>query len=564
MAPSDQPGFEISPTSVGGPAGGGGPVRPGRGRLRIALVVLAALAVPVVAIAGPRIEWRPEIDLSVLRPTPKPVPSPTTLPPATPVPTPTPLPTFMAVAPVPGDLLPIDAGGLRLVNPSTGELGPPANITLYDDAVFHEVGGDGWWCVCFLHEPTDGADSVAVTVRHLDRSLGETGSFAIATYKSAAPPPAQDFGVRLNLERSLDGRIAYLAVGERNRDLWAIHVDVIDLEHGRLLGSSKLTTIRAPLPAAPSPSNGDAPVERYLDGPTVRLSADGRRLLAFATLYPNTETGNPARYAWLIDVAADPSTGPIADVRRLKGAILDQLTSCGLLTWLAPDELLMMCWGATDTGDGATISVRAINLDGRQTGAASFEFDQRSELAEPLVDAANRVVYLWESRTLILHRLDLRLGSSDQVVVDPSTPLPVPVTGPTSGVLPRWTTVTSDFPTNNTPQVVVEPGGTRLYTIGHMPVDPNGSGDWRTGSTGVWVFDISAFALVDHWPAAAAYTSIALSPDGRWLTAIGQAGVDVGGNPAGWSSSVSIHDTSDGRLALQLGELGESEVLTVP
>ncbi len=58
--------------------------------------------------------------------------------------------------------------------------------------------------------------------------------------------------------------------------------------------------------------------------------------------------------------------------------------------------------------------------------------------------------------------------------------------------------------------------------------------------------------------------SIALSPDGRWLTAVGQPGIDVAGNAAGWGSSVSIHDTVDGRLALQLGQLGEIGVLTLP
>ena len=67
-----------------------------------------------------------------------------------------------------------------------------------------------------MHTPVDDAETVDVTVRHFDRDLGEIASFPIATYRSAVPLPGQDFSVRFDLERSADGRIAYLAVGERN------------------------------------------------------------------------------------------------------------------------------------------------------------------------------------------------------------------------------------------------------------------------------------------------------------------------------------------------------------
>jgi hypothetical protein len=75
MADRREEHFEVVTTRIGG---GGGSGRPGRRRrVPIALVIVIALAIPAIAWMGPRIEWRPEVDLSFLRPTPTPVPSAT-------------------------------------------------------------------------------------------------------------------------------------------------------------------------------------------------------------------------------------------------------------------------------------------------------------------------------------------------------------------------------------------------------------------------------------------------------------------------------------------------------
>jgi hypothetical protein len=569
VAASDDPGFEIGLTPVGGQPPDGRPGRPNRPRLKIIAVLVVMLAIPAVAIAGPRMEWRP-IDLSALIPTPTPIPSPTVRPTETPVPTATPLPPLtIATGPLPTGPVPIDALGFRLIDPSTGTLGPIADLRLDNDAVFREVGGDGWWCVCFGHQQLESSESVDVTVRHFDVNLGEIERFEIATYKSVAPLTGQDFSTRFDLERSADGRIAYLAVGERNLEQWMVRVDAIDMEHGRLLGSTKLATIRLPAQAQPSPSlNGDSPIDSYLDGPTMRLSPDGRQLVVVVSVNPNTESGQPARHAWFVNVAGDLSTKPIGSLRPIDAHLLEQLASCGLLTWLGPDELLMTCWDALGVSSRPKISASTFDVAGRQTGGASFELSEGAQYAAPLIDKANRLVYYWEPDTHTLHRLDLQRGGSDYLVVDPATTdlsNLVQIVGPIPTQPPVWATGSSDFPSYSWPQLIGEPGGTRVYALGlATPGTALASRDWRFGSSGVWVFDTAAFALVDHWPAAAAYTSIALSPDGRWLTAAGQSGIDVAGDPAGWGSSVSIHDTVDGRLALQLGQLGEINVLTMP
>jgi hypothetical protein len=571
MADSDDPGFEIVPTRVGVEPVDGRRGRSSRPRLRIIIVVLVALAIPAVAVAGPRIEWRPAIDLSALRPTPTPdptpSPSPTVTPTETPVPTATPLPPItIGVGPLPSEPLPIDAAGFRLIDPSTGTLGPGPDVRLDNDAVFREVGGDGWWCVCFAHAPLVDSESVDVTVRQFDRNLTEINRFAVATYKSVAAA-GQFVGVGLDLERSADGRIAYLAIGERNLERWTILLAVVDIEHGNLLGSTRLATIRLPAQPQPSPSSDNAPIDSYLDGPTMRLSPDGRQLLVVASLYPNAESGQPGRHAWFVDLAGDAATDPIGAVRPVDPPLLGQLASCGLMTWSAPDELVMTCWDQFGVSSRPKVSFSAFDLAGRQTGGASVELSGGAGFASPLIDTANGLVYFWEPDSHTLHRLHLRGGRSDQLVVDPASPQIsnlVPIVGPSPEPPPTWATATPAFPLYPS-QLVAAPGETRIYALGMAATGSAlGSRDWRAGSTGVWVFDTTSFSLVDHWPAAAPYASIALTPGGRWLIAAGQNGVDVAGNTAGWDSSVSIHDTVDGRLALQLGRLGEVAVLTLP
>ena len=573
MAGSHDQGFEVAATRVGGQAGAGGsgPGRPRRGRLRFALVILAVLAIPAIAFAGPRIEWRPSIDLSALRPTPIPVPttvpSPTEVPTDTPAPTATPLPPVtIAAGPLPSEPLPIDAEGFRLIDPATGVLGPTSGLLLENDALFREPGGDGWWCLCFERSSDEASESVTVTVQHLDRNLGDSQSFAIATYASGGRPGAQDFTIRLAVDRSADGRIAYLAVGTLGKGGWKIHVDRIDLERGRLLGGSDLTTIQAPAPGA-SPTLDGGQIESYLDGPTIRFAPNSRQLLVLASLFPNTETGEPDRRGWLIDIGGEAAGSSVGNVQPIKPAVLEISRNCGWVTWFRQDELIMICWGGAQ---GLDMSVRTLDLDGRETGAARFAVADGGRVTDPWFDEANRLVYFWDANTHILRRLDLARGTAAEIDVAPwqgATPAiatPIPGVEPLANLPPAWSGVYSDFPTYSEHLLIPERGGTRLFAIGTTDPRTFGRGDVRSGSTGVWVFDTRTFANVDHWPAAAAYVSIALSPDGRWLTALGQAGIDVAGNPAGWESSISVHDTSDGRLALQVGSLGLGQPLTLP
>ena len=567
MAGTDQQGFEVAPVRIGGP--GTGRNRPGRGRLPIIAVVIVALAIPAVAFAGPRIEWRPEIDLLALLPSdPPPTPEPTRTPRprVTPAPTSTPLPDVtVADGPRPADPLPIHVSAFRLIDPATGELSERTNLRLDRDAIFAAPGGR-WTCVCLERLYAGHSESVQVTIRSLDRDLRELMRKDVATYRSEAEPPAQDYGVRLEIERSPDGRYAYLAVGERRIDHWLLHVDTVDLVSGTIVDSAALGSVVAPAAVVPEPSANVDPsmvIDTYLGGPYIKLAPSGGRAVvhgAVETYDPTKNEAESTRFGWFADIAPDgTSLGPASP---MSAAWNDALAMCSWLTWLTEEELVAQCWQAFRGAPGSTVNVRSFDLDGAIIADVAVKVSPNWGVGEPLFDRANRTAWMWDPLEHVLHRVDLRTGSADRIDPDPDAPAPVPIVPPPTGATPDWTSALSASQVWFGSSITFDPDGTRLYAAGFSQ-DPSG-GDvhvWPGGSSGVWVFDAASFALVDHWPAAAAYASVALSPNGRWLMAAGQAGIDVDGKPTGWEASLTVHDTVDGRVAMQLGNLGQEQVL---
>src|SRR4029077_12109176 len=94
-----------------------------------------------------------------------------------------------------------------------------------------------------------------------------------------------------------------------------------------------------------------------------------------------------------------------------------------------------------------------------------------------------------------------------------------------------------------------------LYAVGAQA----GIGTGRTGpllaSTGIWAFDAQTLGLVAHWTAAAMYDQVGVSPDGRYVLAVGLEGMTADGRLADWDSSLVIHDVRDGRAVEQIGHL---------
>jgi hypothetical protein len=439
------------------------------------------------------------------------------------------------------------------------------------DAVFTSADGNGWWCVCFNRVQGSGSETTWVEIRRVDGSGQTTAGQVIGEYTSTASPPGSDFYTRFDLEIAPDGRTAYLASATRSADDWAIAVETVDLESGAVSGRVDLGSLNVALLPGPTPPPDQGVYENYLAGPSIRLSPDDRRLLVWAWVdaYSWTdEQGESTPKAWTIDL--DERGGGLANGREVPLAEdgADRLRQCGWVAWTTSDEIAAVCWPrdqATQTLNAATL-----RADGSEVRRSEVSWDTESWFADAVLDLANRAVYLWQPSSHVLQRVDLDTGRTDRLVVDPqatSGGTGGSGTGPggaTSRMPPDWVTFGSDLRLYNTPQVIPEPGGNRLFALGMIPGD-RGYGGPNFASTGIWVFDGRAFALIDRWTALAAYGSIGLSDDGRWLMAAGQPGADADGNPANWGSSLTIHDTVDGRPALQLGSLGvDSQIFQLP
>jgi hypothetical protein len=568
MADRREQHFEVVPTRIGG---GGGSGRPGRRRrVPIALVIVIALAIPAIAWMGPRIEWRPEVDLSFLRPTPTPGPSttPRALFPPTLIPA-TPLPDVTVVAGEhPTEPFPIDVDGLRLVDPATGKLGQAMELRLDTDAVFPSADGNGWWCVCFNRVQTSDTETVGVEIRRVDGAGRTTSRQPISEYASTATPPASDFYNRFDLELAADGRTAYVASATRSGMDWKVAVETIDLAKGALTGHVGLGSIDATPMAGPSPPPDQGINDSYLAGPLLRLSPDGRTLLVWAWVdrYTwNGDQGTSTPMAWTIDL--DVGGGGVALGRQtaFAEAAADRLRQCVWAAWTAPDEITAICWPR----DQGTLNVGAsiLRADLSEVRRTDITGTMEAWFTDPILDLANRAVYLWQPTAHLLHRLDIDGGRTDRVEVDPDSTFGgeggTGLGRVTSQKQPQWATLASDFKLWSTPQLIGEPGGSRLFALGFRESRMrDGTGP---ASTGIWVFDAGGLTAVDHWAPLTSYSGIGLSDDGRWLLASGNPGSDPDGNPATWQASLTILDAADGRPALQLGSLGTNyQVLQLP
>jgi hypothetical protein len=571
MAEEGKKGFEVPTTRIVEPLGGG---RERRARLPILVVILIAIATPLIGWIGPRIEWRPEIDLSVLRPTPTPLPTPTPrpTPPATP-PRATPQPAIeVAAGPQPAGPIAVDVDGLRLVDPTTGELGATTGLHLQSDAVFSSSSGDGWWCVCFVRASDGSAELATADIRRLDGRGRETERIRLRDYRSSASTPGQDIWIRFDLELSPDGRTGYLMSATRSGQRWTVDIDAIDLPSGAIVGHIDVGTLDVPVrppPASPSPEQ----FETYLAGPFIRLSPDGDRLLVWAwveAFSPNSSEPPPppATRAWLTD--ASSSTAGVARLGKaaaIDGPLVSGMRQCGWVAWARNEEIVTVCWPQTESPEApdAMLNVTRFGTDATEIGRAEIKGPIGSWVAEPILDRANGELFVWEPERHVLHRVDLGRDRADQIEIDPDSRPPgrVEHLGPSARPRPDWTTMTSDYTPYSASQVVAEPGNGRIFAIG-LRQSGNRSSGYGFRTTGIWAFDTERFSVGDRWIPKAMYGSLGVTRDGRWLIATGVPGVDVQGNPADWRPSLTIHDITDGRAALTLGSVGTGADVLLP
>ena len=557
-------GFEVAPV----PLGGGSGARRRRRRLPALVVLLVAIAVPVIAWVGPKIEVRPNLDLAFnAAPTASPTATPRRTPtPSSPLPTALPEITF-AEGPRPTVPIAIDVGGVRILDPGTGELGPVTSVHVDRDAVFTAV--DGWWCVCFSRGSFSNSETTTVTVQRIDAAGRLTSSVPVGEYTSATDSPDQDIYTRFDLELAPDGRTAYLASAVRSGRIWTVAVDTIDLKAGGILAHTELAKFDMDTLSDPKASPSPSSIQVYLSGPSIRLSPDGRRLLAWASLDAFSDSGGEAGStptAWLIDTTA-AADGTVGAVMNMDAGFAASMRMCGWAAWSSEERFVTTCFSGQAGGSQVDVTFTEVGIDGGEIRHVQIAISNESWFTEPIFDRANMILYLWDPNGHLLHRIDFEHERADSLAVDrdSGTAVESPPDLPPLGRAPAWTPVSSDMRMWYSPQLVAEPGGSRLFAIG-LTQQEAPSRNYVFKSSGIWVFDTSDFALADHWNPVTGYGSIGISRDGRWLTAAGMPQMDAEGRPTDWQASLTVIDTSDGRAALRLGRLGgpETSVMQVP
>ncbi len=533
--------------------------------------VVAALAAGILVVGvawlGPRLTQRPSLDLSFL-PTPTPTVEPSF---ARPIPSPsaTPLPAITrGSGPQLSGQVPFLSTTINVVDLGSGLVRTGDNVQVGRDAIFAAPTGDGWWCLCI----TDG-QTVDHQVRRIDLVRFDAGGTEltraeVTTIQAAVRSDEPVFALPIDVEIGPDRRTALVATGALDGRAWTISVLAVDLEavkvtDTQVLGSISAADLPAPVgsprPSAPTPSAG--PPDRSnlsIDGPHIRLAPDGRSAAvwtSFQQSQPDDGSGATVTKGWMISLG--PNDATISSFARAPA--LSTVTSfCNQIAFATAERLIWSCptnpIGPVDPGRIQWV-IGTIGLDGRVIDTTEIPTDLESYYAEPLLDTANGLVYLWDPLRLVVVRIDAATLRHAEIRLDPNAvagPGVPPLGGGSSK--PSWHDTDSSVDQYQFHQLAGAPDSSRLYLLGFA--NPSDFNARSQSSLGIFVVDASTLALTGHWAPAADYISIAPVGDGHLIAASGLSGNDTLGRPAGWEASISFHDAVDGRIVLRLGRLG--------
>lgn len=522
---------------------GTGPRRPWLGRLARAgtLAIVATLGLSLVAV------WLSLPTRSPNQVGATPVTSGAAATPrATDRPSPSPLPKLALTGDPPTNTTVLVRVGpdYALADLTTGTLGPgitgssgASNLRQLPDGRLAClcVDTDGYVAGAFTH--------AVVSLRTYDRSGAPLERLAVGEYTGSPDPrpgipgdlpPHVDVGVSY----SADGQLGFVGWSVRQPPVWQAGIVVVDLVGGRVVQRVTLPDV--------STGPDDAIVQAF--APKVTVSTDGGRALVsrggyavdagtvvyrdrtdhFLATLDTGRLGTPADFA---------PTSDCPDGQADAG-----FTSDGRV-WLA-------CW----SGNGQ-VSVRRLELDGSlrdELPVQASGVEGETLLAAP----DGRALYFWAPTSRVVARLDLVGGR----VTTGTAPAPTGTAGlGPLAALGRWLAPPAAAKVFLQPGIVLSADGSKLYALG---IAPESGGP--AGSTGVFSFDSASLAPLGNWAPTADFVSISVSRDGRFVYAVGVAGVDASGAPSGFGASITVYDASDGSVRLVAGQLGHDNDLSFP
>jgi hypothetical protein len=440
----------------------------------------------------------------------------------------------------------------RILDLATGRMGPALTRNWADRLI--DLGNGVYRCVCLERSTSRGLERVVVHLRDTTAD-GVTGrDIALAEYSGRPDPHVSgDQGESVSITSAVDPRGQLLFIGRATRQppRWTVGVDVVDLAAERVVRSLPLWT------SATHVGSGVSAFARYAWPPQVVVSPDGGQLVMQASVMAIGEIERTAYWS-------APLGGlKVGTLHRLPGG-RDSLSGeeCrdAFASFLDGRTLFTLCVNPNDAG---VVFIRRVTLEGQSLGDIDLgRTFPDTYIPGRLQDWARGALYLWDPFSLTVARVDLRTGAISSRVLDRAILAAGATRGTAIGrgadlvaaatrVLGRWIAPTAAAKISLEPALAISRDGSRLYLLA---VNAKDFTDVEGGSAGVVVLDSTTLGVLDHWPPAADFVSIATSADGRFVYASGMARSDQ-------QASVTVYDRETGRQVAVLGRLGEDWVM---
>ncbi len=433
----------------------------------------------------------------------------------------------------------------RLVDLSTGTMGPASVGSYTGPTTMLARASGGWACICSTWTGSSGGrpSMLVVTFESVAADGTRQTPVALRTIRGESDPslsPAdQPELVDVAVSASPDDRYGFMAWSSRHGAVgWTAGVDVVDLASGAVLSSVPLTL------EVPSGVNGRLATRT---APKVRLAPSGDEVLVSSFWYVD-------------DPSATPPSGTDHWSGSFGGGVIGALAAAG--------STAGETCGEADSGpiDASTyyvlcltpagpLAVERHRTDGTRIDVTAVPGTRSGFEESALVLRRGEHLFIWDPTEARLARFDLRTAAMDSAAGTAVAPSGSPwdaIAG-LGRQIGRWMAPAAAAKIFLEPALVASADGSRIYGLGvDAPiVDGNGA------SRGIYAFDANSLDPVGHWAPTADLVSIAISPDGQFVYAAGQAGVDAAGTKAPYQASVTVYATIDGSVRLIAGELGD-------
>jgi hypothetical protein len=439
----------------------------------------------------------------------------------------------------------VEADGLRFLDLADGKLGPVLADSRWPSQLIPTASG--FICLCVMVAPRPGGAIVSLRVNVVDRSGGTVASRPVESFRgyddATMRPNEQGDSVTIGGAVSGDGRTLYLGVAARERAAWRRSLLVIDVLSGAVRQRVALDTL-------PLPKHGTAPGPAYTWAPQIALSPGGGH--AVVTAEASIAYGTERVQRWTVSLEGT-RLERLSEMRRGPAALRPE---CGIYGFATEVTYYSLC------GWGEDFRLVRAALDGSVIGETRLEgIEFASGFVAQLVDPKTNRLYLWNTDSRALARVDLATGTLERLVTLPQGTTgsgQVDVLGVLAGRVTGWIAPAARAKMMIEPALALSPDGSRLYALG-MTIPESEPGRGR--SAGIYVIDTATLSLVARWAPTADLMSIAASADGRYVYAAGMAGVDAAGRQTDWPASVTAYDSRTGEIRLIAGDLGQDWVV---